>query len=287
MRALFRRRPGPSRPVEPHVGVGAAKHLRGLAFPSSLTSEPGGDSDVFWFSFLVALLAQAAPAVSVERIDEHAFRMNIAAPAGAAVSDLQARLLPSARLACRNERPLLARYKLGEDQLDQELLCVSGEVPATPAAALPDAAWAPTPAHQQGLLAATYAYFAAKDAARYPDAYAFLSNRLKAATPLPAWIAAAREFNEAAGRPLGRRVVEISWYNHPSDAPEPGIYVAADYSAEFEKLEFVCGYVMWRLMPDGSLRLVREEQNLARKRGAKPMAAIDRDPLRARLGCKD
>jgi hypothetical protein len=44
---------------------------------------------------------------------------------------------------------------------------------------------------------------------------------------------------------------------------------------------------MWRLLPDGSFRLVREEQNLARKRGAKPMASIDRDPMRIRLGCKD
>jgi hypothetical protein len=242
------------------------------------------------FSLFVAAVAQAAPAapgVSIERLNDSTFAMSIAAPANVRVAELQQRLLPSARLACQARRPVLARYRIHEGALQQELLCLDAEATPTPAAATLDAEWAPTSANQQGLVAATYAYFAAKDAARYADAYDFLSDRMRADTPLAAWAEAARDFNEAAGPALGRRIVEISWYNHPSDAPEPGIYVAADYSAEFEKLEFVCGYVMWRLMPDGSLRLVREEQNLARKRGAKPMAAIDRDPLRTRLGCKD
>jgi hypothetical protein len=239
--------------------------------------------------FLAALAQSASPApqVSVERIADHAYRMAIPAPAAASLADLQNRLLPAARLACQDRPPLFGRYRLDAEQLEQELLCLDAAAAPTPAAASPDPEWAPESAHQQALLAATYNYFAAKDAERYADAYSFLSDRMKAATPLAAWTETARDFNEAAGRVLGRRVVEVSWYNHPADAPEPGIYVAADYSAEFEKLEFVCGYVMWRLMPDGSLRLVREEQNLARKRGTRPMASIDRDPMRVRLGCKD
>lgn len=241
---------------------------------------------MLWFSLFLAAFVQA-PDIAVERIDDHSFRMSVAAPAGDTIAELQARLVPAARPACQHSRPVLARYKRDEGQLEQELLCVEAAIPPTPAAAVADPEWAPAPSYDRGLLAATYAYFAAKDAGRYGDAYSFLSDRMKASMSLPDWTQAAREFNEAAGRPLGRRVVEISWYNFPSDAPEPGIYVAADYSAEFEKLEFVCGYLMWRLMPDGSLRLAREEQNLARKRGPKPMAAIDREPLRARLGCKD
>lgn len=240
-------------------------------------------------SFFLAILAQPAaapPGVSVERIDGDSFRMGVAAPAGAAIAGLQARLLPAARLACQQKRPVFARYRIADGTLEQELLCVGGAPAPVAAAAAPDPAWEPAPADQQALLAAAYAYFAAKDAGRYGDAYEFLSDRMKADMPIAAWTEAARSFNQAAGRALGRRVVEISWYNHPSDAPEPGIYVAADYSAEFEKLEFVCGYVMWRLLPDGSLRLAREEQNLARKRG-RPMHEIDRKPLRARLGCKD
>ena len=254
----------------------------------------------------LAPVAAAAPQLSVERIGESSFRLSSPASSTATIMELQRQLLAAARLACQNKQPVFARYRISPDEpeptaagrsaaapmssnmtLEQELLCLDAASRPTPAAAAPDPDWAPTPADQQALLAATYRYFAAKDAARYPEAHGFLSDRMQASIPLEPWTQSAREFNQAAGRALGRRVVEISWYNHPSDAPEPGIYVAADFSAEFEKLEFVCGYLMWRLLPDGSFRLVREEQNLARKRGLRPMAAIDRDPMRARLGCKD
>ena len=104
----------------------------------------------------------------------------------------------------------------------------------------------------------------------------------------PEWSRAAAEFNAQAGSPRGRRVVEITWYKDPEDAPEPGLYVAADFSADFEKLEFVCGYLMWQVQPDGRFRLVREEQNMAPRRASgRAIAQIDRDPLRTRMGCKD
>jgi hypothetical protein len=251
---------------------------------------------------VLLLAAQAASAsITVERIDGNSFRMTIPAPATSQAGELQARMLPSARLSCQKRRPLFARYRIlpreaekeakavppGEPILEQELICVEQTLPRAPAAATADPEWAPQPGDHQALLAATYGYFAAKDAGRYAEAHQFLSERMRAATPIAPWTEAARTFNVEAGRALGRRVVEISWYNHPADAPEPGIYVAADFSAEFERLEFVCGYVMWRLLPDGSFRLVREEQNLARKRGSRPMAGIDRNPMRVRLGCKD
>ncbi len=44
---------------------------------------------------------------------------------------------------------------------------------------------------------------------------------------------------------------------------------------------------MWQLQPDGSFRLTREEQNLLDKATAANLASIDRQPLRAQMGCKD
>lgn len=137
------------------------------------------------------------------------------------------------------------------------------------------------------MLEATYGYLAAKDGNRLPEAYAMLSPRAKLATPEPDWIAQARDFNQQVGAVRARRITDISWYSDPPDAPEPGLYVAADLSGAFENAEFLCGYVVWRLESDGSLRLVREEQNfLERRRGVK-LAPIDRAPLRAQMGCKD
>ena len=243
--------------------------------------------------FLILLAVASAPvapapsALSIERIDGTSFRISAPAPEIETIAALQSRLIPSAKLACQESKAVFGRYRIEGGNFEQELLCAGQAAGPDLARATQDPEWSPSPDDQRALLAATYDYFAAKDAGRYADAYALLSDRMKASAAPAEWQASAREFNDVAGRALGRRVVEISWYANPADAPEPGLYVAADYSAEFEKLEFVCGYVMWKLLPDGRFVLVREEQNLARKRGAKPMAEIDREPLRIRLGCKD
>ena len=240
---------------------------------------------------LLAALAVAVAEPSVEPVAQDAFRLKLdAAPTEIAAA--RARLAAAAHRACPGKTPVFGRFRYeaaakdGPLSLEQELLCLPADRASVAAAAQADPDWEPDAVLQGRLLGATYGYFAAKDQARYADAYQMLSPRQQATSAQSDWTAAAREFNGEAGPVRSRRVVEISWYNHPSDAPEPGIYVAADYSAEFEKLEFVCGYLMWRLLPDGSFRLVREEQNLVHKR-PRPMAAIDRDPLRKRLGCKD
>lgn len=238
--------------------------------------------------YVVALVA-AEPIV--EPLAQGVFRMRVESPP-ATFAEAQAQLRPAAARACAGKQPTFGRFRYGEATasepiaLEQELLCLPPSAVPVPAAARLASDWAPDSSHQARVLAASYAYFAAKDAARYAEAYRQLSPRQQADRSLIEWTFAATAFNAEAGAVRARRVVEISWYNHPADAPEPGIYVAADYSAEFEKLEFVCGYLMWRLQPDGGFRLVREEQNLVHKRG-RAMPAIDRDPLRARMGCKD
>jgi hypothetical protein len=291
MDALSRPRRRLSISVDPHRALRGNQAFAEPPVSDNPLLERVGTQGLMMLLFLAAQAALAG--LSVERIDEHSFRMELAAP--------QAGLQPAARLACQKRKPVFARYRIVSEvppegakpaspagrSLEQQLLCLETGRRAVPAATRPDPQWQPTATDERALLAATYEYFTAKDAGRYAEAHGRLSDRMKAATPLAEWATGARLFNAEAGPALGRRVIEISWYNHPTDAPEPGIYVAADYSAEFERLEFVCGYVMWRLLPDGSFRLVREEQNLARKRGPKPMASIDRDPMRVRLGCKD
>jgi hypothetical protein len=171
-------------------------------------------------------------------------------------------------------------------KVEQELFC--GTVSKTvDAAALRAPGWQPSETDQQAVLSATYAYFAARDRGRYPEAWAMLSESMKRISPIAEWKRGAADFNAAAGAVRGRRVTEITWYNNPPNAPQPGVYVAADFSSEFDRLEFVCGYLMWLLQPDGSFRLAREEQNLLDKATASKLASIDRQPLRAQMGCKD
>lgn len=184
------------------------------------------------------------------------------------------------------DRPVAPGAQSGVEQagFQQELYCSSPAQFSESAAA---AAPSPSQARHLAVLKATYSYLAAKDSNRLSDAYAMLSPRAKLASVERNWIARAGDFNARAGAVRARRVTEISWYSDPPDAPEPGLYVAADLEGVFENLEFLCGYVVWRLDRDGSLRLVREEQNfLERRRGAK-LAQVDRAALRAQMGCRD
>ncbi len=244
-------------------------------------------------SVFLALQALAGTAgVAVERLDESSFLMSLETGPLLSVKGAQARLTPSAKLACQARRPVLGRYRyLSEEgkpaSFEQELICLDPAHKLAVAAGDGEALQ-PSRADQQAVLAASYGYFAAKDAGRYGEAHGVLTERMRARFPVAEWSRAAAEFNTQAGAPRGRRVVEITWYKNPEDAPEPGLYVAADFSADFEKAEFVCGYLMWQVQPDGRFRLVREEQNMAPKRASgRPIAQIDRDPLRTRMGCKD
>jgi hypothetical protein len=232
---------------------------------------------------MLLLAAAAAPQISSERIDSNRFRLSISGGT-AGIAAAQAALLPTARRLCGERAAAFGTFRI-DQSVEQEVLCGSGRASLDPRAAT-DASWKPTDLDQQAVLAATYAYFSAKDSARYSDAWRSLSDRMKRMSPVAPWQAKAAEFNRNAGPVRARRVTELTWYNNPPDAPEPGIYVAADYSADFGRLEFLCGYVMWLLQPDGSFRLVREEQNMLDKETARKVPSLDRAPLKAQMGCK-
>lgn len=247
---------------------------------------------------MVLLIALAlAPHVEAEPLDAHRHMLNLETDARTNFEAAQAALVPTARRLCADRAFFLGAFKFVEQpkasaakpggakaSFQQELYCRSPEQRSASAAA---AAPRPSEAQQQAVLKATYGYLAAKDSNRLSEAYAMLSRRAKLTTPEPDWIAMTRDFNEQAGAVRARRVTDISWYSDPSEAPEPGLYAAADLNGAFENVEFLCGYVVWRLDADGSLRLVREEQNFVeRRRGAK-LALLDRAPLRVQMGCKN
>jgi hypothetical protein len=226
--------------------------------------------------------ASVSPQIAFEPIDPNRFRLSLTGISGFEAA--QRALLPTARRLCGARQAAFGTFKI-QETVEQELLCGSGRVTADPSAAA-SPSWQPTDLDQQAVLAATYAYFAAKDSGRYEAAWNSLSDRMKRMSDAAEWRAKAASFNSGAGAVRARRVTELTWYSNPADAPEPGIYVAADYSADFEKLEFLCGYVMWLLQSDGTLRLVREEQNMLDKETAKKVPSLDRAPLKAQMGCK-
>ena len=229
------------------------------------------------------LTVQAVPEIRSEPIDGDRFRLSMSGHTKSVAAG-QAALSATARRLCGPRPPSFGTFRLVGSEMEQELFCGT---PRVDSSALATSSWQPSAGDQQAVLAASHSYFSAKDTGRYRDAWSMLAESMKAANPAASWQRSAADMNARAGAVRARRVTEITWYRNPPDAPRPGVYVAADYSGEFEKLEFVCGYLIWLLQPDGSFRLTREEQNLFDKAAARNLASIDRKPLRAQMGCKD
>lgn len=157
---------------------------------------------------------------------------------------------------------------------------------AAPALAVPQAGdWVAPARLQKQIEQETNRYFAAKDSRAYDRAYAFAAPSMQSYLTADLFRETADRFNAEAGPVVARRVTRLSWYRDPIDAGEPGLYVAADFTAIFPNIELMCGYVMWRQLADGRFLIVREEQNFVDKPSAHKMAPEQRARLPEIFGC--
>jgi len=253
----------------------------------------------------IALLLQSsvtpAPLITHERVETDHYRLRMVAPGISNVEVAQVALLSTARELCGARQPHFGHFEWvanealapgateatpGALALIQEVYC-GREPPAPPeTAAPPDPNWQRSEVQEQQILARTRAYFAAKDSGRYADAYAMLTPGMQAESDFTAWSRGVSDFNSRAGSAQGRRLIRVSWYNNPPQAPVPGLYAAVDFNGDFANLHFLCGYVVWLLQTDGSWRLVREEQSSATRADAPDADAAQIAQIRAQY-CRD
>ncbi len=147
----------------------------------------------------------------------------------------------------------------------------------------PDGRWRATAAQEERVSSLTYAYFSAKDGAKYRDAYAMFSPTQQLTVPYEPWISKTAEFNAKAGRVKSRKIKKITWYKDPPRAA-PGIYAAVDFAGEFENIAFHCGFVAWHMQDDGSFRVVREEENYIDKVTQQKLKEGELEKIRAQFG---
>ena len=206
-------------------------------------------------------------------------------------------LLPVAEQLCAGRRAQLGRYRFesqaplapGADSaalqtFTQQVACGASHTvvhvaraPKTP----------PTPQDEQTIRTDTLRYLAAKDRGDFDAAYALLGSELADIFSNGSSRAARTEFNAAAGLPDNREVVRLTWYDDPAGAPQPGRYVAADYRGDYPHAGFYCGYVVWHLQPDGSFRIVREEEAHMPDKIAKKFSPEELAAARAQVQCRD
>lgn len=138
---------------------------------------------------------------------------------------------------------------------------------------------------EQEVSKASYEYFRLKDGGDYGAAYALFAPSVKTYLTRDLYTSQSSQFNVEAGKAEERRVVKLTVYHDPPDAPAPGLYVAADFVARFPNIYLHCGYLMWHREKDGKFRLVREEQSFIDKGTAKQMAPERLTPLPKQFGC--
>lgn len=73
------------------------------------------------------------------------------------------------------------------------------------------------------------------------------------------WKNSKAAFADIAGKPLDISIKKLTIYDNPMNAPEAGIYVAADFVNVYQNVPLQCGYIVW-FSPDGiNFRITRED----------------------------
>jgi hypothetical protein len=133
------------------------------------------------------------------------------------------------------------------------------------------------------LMELTREYFSARDGGELRTAHSRFEHGI---APFEAWSADVAAFNQLAGNVVSRTLKKVSWYRYPA-GPNEGIYGAVDFQSRFEHIDVHCGHLMWKLQPDGSFKLIREEEGHLDRQTAKQLSPSQvEDHVRNVLRCR-
>lgn len=249
---------------------------------------------------LTALLLAAtppAPAISSEKIGDKQYRIVLTAP-GLTLEQGQIRASEEAARLCGGHPVTLGHYSWRSDEkldsnarsrdiialtLEQEADCAAPPPPVVPR----PTGWQPGPADMKAVMDFTARYFEARDRGRFQDAWNLLTPSMQEMSPLPQWQAAHKDFNDRAGGRLRREPLKLTWYDNPANAPVAGIFAAVDFVGKADKLQIICGYLMWLRQPDGSWRLTREEEGSIEDRPGITTGPEQLAQAKAAMGCQE
>ena len=80
-------------------------------------------------------------------------------------------------------------------------------------------------------------------------------------------------------------VWNVTVYVDPPNAPEPGIYVAADFEAAYEN-SVVCGYLVWHDGPDEAFRIMRQDSGELQASVESELSDAERNRIRREFRCR-
>jgi len=147
-------------------------------------------------------------------------------------------------------------------------------------------AWQPTASQKVRVEEMSKAYFAARDAQRYREAYELLGSAARQQAPFEQWRQGLASAAERAGAVQQRELKRVTIYLS-SQGGTPATYAAVDFSGRFANADTYCAYLIWSEQSDGSFRLVREEENFIYKETGLRLTQEQRSKMRGVYRCVD
>jgi hypothetical protein len=125
-----------------------------------------------------------------------------------------------------------------------------------------EAGWTPSVELERAALADVDAFYAALERGDDAAAYRMVDDLLKSDISADRYKDDSQAFRIAAGATLARQFNQVTWTKDSPAAPEPGIYVAIDIAAKYEKIDRFCGYiVLHQSRPSAPFLVSRIESN--------------------------
>lgn len=105
------------------------------------------------------------------------------------------------------------------------------------------------------------AFWRALDAEDLTRAYDMFTPGMQAMMSIEQYTELDAQTRTTSGATIERRVMRITRYDNPPNAPGPGIYIAFDFVARAERADRSCGYIILHQAAEGDpFRVTRTEQ---------------------------
>lgn len=222
----------------------------------------------------VSASAAEAPRIATEKLGADRWRLTATVPGLTDPAQAQALLNDEARRLCASKEARFGRYRFESKQeleksgtLSSGVLTFVQDLDCGGAGATDSAlsAGAAAERSEAGIVGLTERFLAALSEGEPRIAYDLATAGMHGGMTPREWAERASADRAKVGKVTARKVAKVTWYDNPPQAPEPGLYAAADYVVEAEKLHFECGYVVWHLGSDDRWRAVRHERGVLGK----------------------
>jgi hypothetical protein len=240
-----------------------------------------------------------AAEISVRQLQQSSFELTLTNDTVLDETVARTYLSQAAASVCRELAPILGKYRfdskeaLGASVLSrerpsyrfvQEISCVPRTQTASPVRQPTITSPAEMQQVREEVKGLSEAYFRLLAAKRFDEAYAQL-NETALGTDKVTWTRERQAFQSVAGAPVAISIIKITVYDNPAEAPEPGLYVAADFQNSYKNAPYECGYLMWFREAGSPYVITRSEMGHVTSETLKTIPESQRPELFQKLRC--